>query len=73
MDDNTVLLGTISVVVATLTLVELCTSAISELIAILLDAWIDADLRHRLGAWWYCCVTHRHLIDAPAPKRDRGR
>ena len=43
--------------------------ALTELYHILCDAWQAADLRSRLGEWWWV-VTHRHLLDAPPPSQE---
>ena len=43
--------------------------AITELNHILHDAWQAADLRGRLGEWWWV-VTHRQLLDGPPPVKE---
>ena len=50
-------------------------NAISELAATLSDAWMDADLRGRLRAWWWV-VRNPNLMDGPVPQvvlNDRQR
>lgn len=41
--------------------------ALKELYHTLAAAWEAADLPHRLAAWRYV-VTHRDLLDSPAPQ-----
>jgi hypothetical protein len=49
--------------------------ALKELSQVLADAlaeaWAAADIRRRLGAWWWV-VTNRELVDGPAPIRVTG-
>lgn len=71
MDASTIFFGAITFTVGILTLIELSTSAVSELVLVLLDALEAADLQRRLAAWWYCCVSHRHLVDGPPPQVAR--
>jgi hypothetical protein len=40
--------------------------AVRELFHTLKAAWAASDLRRRLAAWWWV-VTHRDLLDSPAP------
>jgi predicted HTH transcriptional regulator len=44
--------------------------ALWELYHTLEAAWEAADLRRRLAAWWYV-ITHRDLVDGPAPHTSK--
>ena len=59
--------GLTGVLAGMLVLVDVYTQgAVFELIAVLLDAWQEADVRRRLAAWWWVTM-HRHLLDGPPP------
>jgi hypothetical protein len=50
-------------------LIELWQTLHAALCEALRVAWQAADLRGRLGEWWWV-MTHRHLLDSPPPLQE---